>query len=358
MILFQKDEATAAQRRVFLFLVDATDNVTPETGEGSGQPQISKNGAAFANTSATLTHVANGCYYVELSAGEVDTVGPIIVRYKSANTTERQVVYQVVPWDPYDAVRAGLTALPNAVAAASGGLLTFGTSTGQINTDGAGNVKADVTKWLTGTPNALQSGRVDAYLGACASAVITATAINTGAITAAKFAAGAIDAASLATDAVAEIVDAVWDEDVVAAHGSADSAGLTISQLTKRSVTFATAAVAGSIIRQLADDGSATYDRTTDSLQASRDATSSSISISGTVSDAGATATDFDITGSGISTSDNFYNGCKLAFTSGVNKGVSRTITDYVGASKNCDFTGNVFPAAPANGDSFEIYGG
>lgn len=357
-LIIQQSEATAAQRRVHLQLVDATDGITAETGEGSGQPQVSKNGAAFANTSATLTHIANGWYYVELSATEVDTVGPIVVRYKSANTTERGVVCQVVPFDPYDTVRLGLTALPNAVAAASGGLITFGTSTGQLNVDGSGNGYADVREWLGTAPNALTSSRVDVSVGAIAANAITATAINTGAITAAKFAAGAIDAASLATDAVAEIVDAVWDEDIVAAHSTADTAGLILSQLTKRSVTWATAVVSGSMLDQLADDGTASYDRTTDSLQAQRDSVSSSISISGTVSDAGATATDFDVAGSGISSSDDVYNTCKLAFTSGVNKGISRTIVDFVGASKNCQFTGNVFPAAPANGDSFEIYGG
>ena len=53
-LLIQQSEATAAQRRVHFQLVDATDGITAETGEGSGQPQVSKNGAAFANTSATL----------------------------------------------------------------------------------------------------------------------------------------------------------------------------------------------------------------------------------------------------------------------------------------------------------------
>ena len=69
----------------------------------------------------------------------------------------------------------------------------------------------------------------------------------------------------------AAIADAVWDEDIVAAHGTADTAGLVLSEMTKRSVTFSTAAVAGSIVDQIADDGTATYDRTTDSLQAIAD---------------------------------------------------------------------------------------
>lgn len=95
-LLYVQSEGTAARRRVPLFLVDATDGITAETGEVGGQPQISKNGAAFTNTTATLTAVGNGGYYVELSAAELDTVGTITIRYKSANTTERQVSARVV----------------------------------------------------------------------------------------------------------------------------------------------------------------------------------------------------------------------------------------------------------------------
>jgi len=103
-VFIKKDEATAARRRVYLHLVDATDGITPETGEAAGQPQFSKNGAAFGNTSATLTSVGNGTYYVELTTGEVDTYGFLLVRYKSGNTAEAQEIRQVVDFDPYSAV--------------------------------------------------------------------------------------------------------------------------------------------------------------------------------------------------------------------------------------------------------------
>lgn len=134
--LFLQSESTAAERRFPVYLVDATDGITPETGEAAGQPQISKAGGAWANTSATLTAIGNGAYYVELTATELNTLGMLQVRYKSANTAEFNMDAQVVAFDPNDAVRAGLTALPNAAAAASGGLLTFGTGTGQLNPSG------------------------------------------------------------------------------------------------------------------------------------------------------------------------------------------------------------------------------
>ena len=108
----------------------------------------------------------------------------------------------------------------------------------------------DVQSWVglvTGlqTPNALQSGRVDSYVGAMAAAVIAAAsfaagaidaaAIGTGAIdadaiaaaaiTAAKFAAGAIDAAAIANGAIDAATFAAGAIDAAAiATGAIDAA--------------------------------------------------------------------------------------------------------------------------------------
>jgi hypothetical protein len=57
-----------------------------------------------------------------------------IVMLKGATNMAPTVLeIQLVAYDPQDTVRAGLTALPNAAAAASGGLLTFGSGSGQLN---------------------------------------------------------------------------------------------------------------------------------------------------------------------------------------------------------------------------------
>ena len=119
MQLFELSEATSARRQFYLHLVDATDGITPETGEAAGQPQYSKNGAAWGNTSATLTAVGNGLYYVVLTTGELDTLGTIAVRYKSANTCEFQGIAPVVAYDPYSATDMGLTTLANRASQAS-----------------------------------------------------------------------------------------------------------------------------------------------------------------------------------------------------------------------------------------------
>lgn len=78
--------------------------------------------------------------------------------------------------------------------------------------------------------------------------------------------------------------------------------------------------------------------------------------IRGTVNDAGATTTDFDGDSSLEDTIDDFYNGSVLAFTSGSLKGIARKITGYTASSRNLAFT-DAFPAAPGNGDAFEILG-
>jgi len=114
---FKKDESTAARRRFYVHLVDATDGMTVEVGESGGQPQISKNGAAFGNTSATLTSIGNGAYYVELSASELDTLGVILVRYKSANTTEFQDIGYVLANDMYAATTVDLTGIEASLTA-------------------------------------------------------------------------------------------------------------------------------------------------------------------------------------------------------------------------------------------------
>ncbi len=85
-----KNEATAARRRVYFYCVDATDGITPETGEAGGQPQVSLDGAAFGDTGiGTLTAIGNGRYYADLTQTLVNVDrGIILTRYKSAATAE------------------------------------------------------------------------------------------------------------------------------------------------------------------------------------------------------------------------------------------------------------------------------
>lgn len=79
------------------------------------------------------------------------------------------------------------------------------------------------------------------------------------------------------------------------------------------------------------------------------------LEIEGSVNDASATATSF-ILSSGFSATDDFYNGMFLVLQSGTLSGLSRRITDYVGATKTVTLDA-ALPSAPANGALVTILG-
>lgn len=137
MLAFQQSESTAALRRFPVYLVDSSDGLTPVTGE-TGTPQISKNGGAFSNTSASLTEVSNGFYYVELTQTELDTLGMVTIRYTSGNVAEFNLTGKVVAFDPFDA-NLGLTNLDAAVSsrATQGDILSDATPFAGANVDAA-----------------------------------------------------------------------------------------------------------------------------------------------------------------------------------------------------------------------------
>ena len=137
MLTIYRSEGSASLRRVPIWLVGST-GTAPATGEAAGQPQITwhARGTATVNTTGTLSLVsANaGLYHVELTASEVSCLGIFSVHFRSATAIAQAVFGKVVNYDSGDSIRFGQLALPNAAAEASGGLLTFGTGTGQIHT--------------------------------------------------------------------------------------------------------------------------------------------------------------------------------------------------------------------------------
>lgn len=115
----------------------------------------------------------------------VDFVVCQIVVASANNAVAAPIQVEITDVDLRDAVRAGMTALPNANAEAAGGLYTRGTGAGQVNQ----------------TTN----GELDSTVVAMAANVLTATAIAADAITAAKIATDAITNDELAASAVDEI---------------------------------------------------------------------------------------------------------------------------------------------------------
>lgn len=75
-----------------------------------------------------------GVYRLDLSDTIVAAAPWVtIYLYGATNMAPVALELEVVSFDPFDSVRLGLTALPNAAAEASGGLVTRGTGTGQIS---------------------------------------------------------------------------------------------------------------------------------------------------------------------------------------------------------------------------------
>jgi hypothetical protein len=151
--------------------------VTPTT---SGTYDWAHQGGAMysiempASGGASINNDTEGFgWFTGVATGVLPWRGPVI-GFRAAGLNDKLID------SAYDTTRglAG-TALPAAAAEASGGLGTL--SAAQASN---GTLQVNVHRWLTGTPNALQSGRVDSYLGAVAAGVIAA----------ASFAANALDA--------------------------------------------------------------------------------------------------------------------------------------------------------------------
>ncbi len=139
---------------LFFFMVDSTDHVTGKTGL-SPTVTISKNGGSFASPSGAVSEVGNGLYKVAGNATDSNTVGELWIHATGTAADPTDTSYTIVAYDPFDAVRLGLTALPNAAAEASGGLYTRGSGAGQINQPANGQIDANTVK-VSGTT---QTGR-------------------------------------------------------------------------------------------------------------------------------------------------------------------------------------------------------
>lgn len=133
-MLFKQSEGTAARRRIPIRLVDATDGFTEETGVSLGTADLllTKNGAAQVNAAAGATEIGTGNYYYEATAGELDTLGFLLLRAAKTGSRTFEAWCQVVPWDPYDSVRLGITALPNVAAGSAGGVPTDTDANGRV----------------------------------------------------------------------------------------------------------------------------------------------------------------------------------------------------------------------------------
>jgi len=132
-------KAGTADVSVVIRIIDATDG-TPETGvvyntagidleyrrEGAVSVDITEASLAAltdAHSDGGFLHIGNGYYRLDLpdAASAVGVTGVLIHGTVTGMVVIGQYI-QLVTYDPFDGVRLGLTALPNAAANAAGGL--------------------------------------------------------------------------------------------------------------------------------------------------------------------------------------------------------------------------------------------
>lgn len=160
-----KRKAGTVDVSVVIRIIDSTDG-TPETGvvfntsgidleyrrEGAASVDITEATLAALTTAHTdggFLHIGNGYYRLDLPDAACATGATGVLIH---GTVTGMVVIgcyiELVTYDPYDSVRLGLTALPNAAAEAAGGLYTRGTGAGQINQPANGMVDVNAVRHL------------------------------------------------------------------------------------------------------------------------------------------------------------------------------------------------------------------
>ena len=202
---------------VVIRIVDSTDG-TPETAvvfntsgidlqyrrEGAASVAITEVTLAALTTAHTdggFLHIGNGYYRLDLpDAACASGATGVLVHGTVTGMVVIGAYIQLVAYNPFDAVRLGLTALPNVVSGSAGAIPTTGTGANQLSVSSGlvtlagvthtGAVIPTVTTTTTATNVTTVSG--------LAANVITATAIATDAITAAKIASGAITSTQVA----------------------------------------------------------------------------------------------------------------------------------------------------------------
>lgn len=154
-------------KNVMILMVDSTDHVTGKTGL-TLTITASKDGAAFASISPTVTERGNGWYNIALTSSHTDTLGDLALHITGTAADPADIVLLV---------EAGATDADVSTRLATAGYTAPDNAT--ITT-----IQSDTNDIQARLPAALVSGRIDASVGAMAADVVTASAIAAGAITA------------------------------------------------------------------------------------------------------------------------------------------------------------------------------
>ncbi len=188
---------------IMVLMVDSTDHVTGKTGL-TLTITASKNGAAFATITPTVTERGNGWYELALTTGHTDTLGDLAYHVTSSGADPADWTDRVVAYDPADAGSLGLSALAVINVAKWGGNF--------VATDGSGFPSVNTTHWGGSAVGGMPAAQADVQTAMTAQGYTTTRA-------------GYLDTLN-------GLVQAVWDK--------ATSAITTAGSVGKRIVDFLT----------------------------------------------------------------------------------------------------------------------
>jgi len=140
-VIIQLNESNASRRVVPLPPLVQSNGTSACTNESGRTFYFSVGGVDYGSGgSISAISAAMGLYECLFSASKVSAMGQGRVYYGGVNSSSTAMVastpIEIVQFNSYDSMRMGLFALPNAAAEAAGGLVTFGTGTGQLHTSG------------------------------------------------------------------------------------------------------------------------------------------------------------------------------------------------------------------------------
>ena len=315
-----------------------------------------------------------GVYRLDLSDTIVSTAGMVtLYLYGATNMAPTVLEIEVVSVDKFDAVRMGLTALPNVATGNAGALLVAGTGTAALSVSG-GVAQADAAK--VGGQTASASGTVTFPAATLASTTnitsatgvditkILGTAISTPAT------AGVLDVNAKAVNNVSTsgvtTVSAYVGNTGAAINGSTVNTNLDAT-ITSRmaSYTQPTGFLAATFPTTVASTTNITSATGVDvtaingsTAAAARLALSAGVIIPATVDTVTnshtPTTTEFDCDDITEATNDH-YVGRVVIFTSGALIGQATSITDYTQVGGIGRFTVVAMTEAPANNDTLII---
>lgn len=159
----ERQQNSTAHPMLF-FMASSTDHVTAVTGI-TPTVTLSKDGAAFAAASGSVTEVGNGWYSLAGNATDRNTLGTLLLHATGTGADPFDGNWTIVPWNPFDG-NMSLTSLSGVTAAgALGGLpvldsnLTTKANVTEINgttVSTAGTVQIDMTQAIP-TSNTAQT---------------------------------------------------------------------------------------------------------------------------------------------------------------------------------------------------------